>query len=54
MSVVTKSRGTGDYDKPGFLPPCSGGAGHLYTIDVTALDSAGKTLATGKIPLGTY
>ena len=53
-SVVTKNRGTGDYDKPGYLPPCSGGNGNLYSATVTALDASGATLATSKIELGKY
>jgi hypothetical protein len=54
VSVVTKSRGTGDYDKPGYLPPCSGGQGNLYSATVTALDASGATLAESKIELGHY
>ncbi|HWA20746.1 MAG TPA: hypothetical protein VG757_17295 [Devosia sp.] len=51
---MTKNRGTGDYDKPGYLPPCSGGQGNLYSATVTALDASGATLAEGKIDLGHY
>ena len=54
VSVVTKNRGTGNYDKPGWLPPCSGGHGNLYTMDVTALDASGKTLGTAHVALGHY
>jgi hypothetical protein len=54
VSVVTKNRGTGDYDKPGYLPPCSGGQGNLYSATVTALDASGATLAESKIELGHY
>lgn len=54
VSVVTKNRGTGNYDKPGWLPPCSGGRGNLYTMDVTALDSSGAALATAHVELGHY
>lgn len=53
-SVTTASRGTGDYASPGYLPPCSGGNGNLYTATVTALDASGKELASGKIELGHY
>lgn len=52
--VTTAARGTGDYASPGYLPPCSGGRGNTYTATVTALDSSGKELATGKITLGKY
>ena len=54
VSVVTKERGTGDYDKPGYLPPCSGGNGNLYTMDVTALDASGAKLGTAHVELGHY
>jgi hypothetical protein len=54
VSVVTKNRGTGAYDKPGYLPPCSGGSGNLYTATITALDASGATLGTGEIELGHY
>jgi hypothetical protein len=54
VSVVTKNRGTGKYDKPGWLPPCSGGAGNLYTMDVTALDASGASLASAHVELGHY
>lgn len=54
VSVVTKNRGTGDYDKPGYLPPCSGGNGNLYTATITALDASGAALGTGEIALGHY
>lgn len=52
--VVTAARGTGDYASAGYLPPCSGGNGNLYSATVTALDASGKELATGKIDLGHY
>lgn len=54
VSVVSKNRGTGKYDKPGWLPPCSGGQGNLYSMDVNALDASGKTLATAHVELGHY
>jgi phosphatidylethanolamine-binding protein (PEBP) family uncharacterized protein len=53
-SVTSPSRGTGDYASPGYLPPCSGGNGNLYTATVTALDDSGKELASGRIELGHY
>jgi phosphatidylethanolamine-binding protein (PEBP) family uncharacterized protein len=53
-SVATASRGTGEYASPGYLPPCSGAAGNTYSATVTALDSAGAELATGKIEMGKY
>ena len=54
VSVVKKGAGGGQYDKPGWLPPCSGGNGNLYTMDVTALDAGGATLATAHVELGHY
>ena len=40
---------------PGYLPPCSGGAGHLYFADVLAVSKAdGKLLAKGRINLGKW
>lgn len=53
-SVATPSRGTGEYASPGYLPPCSGGAGNTYSATVSALDGASKELATGKIEIGKY
>lgn len=54
VSVVKKNLGTGNYDKPGWLPPCSGGNGNRYTMDVDALDAAGKVLATAHVEIGHY
>ncbi len=54
VSVTTASRGTGDYASPGYLPPCSGGNGNLYTATLTALDAAGKEVGKGRIELGHY
>ena len=54
VSVVTKNLGTGAYDKPGYLPPCSGGNGNRYTVDVTALDASGAVLATAHVDIGHY
>lgn len=42
----------------GYLPPCSGGRGNLYTVDVLAVDKPddgeGRLLARGTIALGRY
>jgi hypothetical protein len=54
VTVVAKNKGTGNYDKPGWLPPCSGGHGNLYTMDVSALDASGASLATAHVELGHY
>ncbi len=58
--VEAKSRATGQYASPGYLPPCSGGKGNTYVVEVKAVYKAksdkeeNKLLATGKITLGTY
>lgn len=59
MSVVTKHRGTGWSGTGGaYLPPCSGGRGNTYSIDVSAVktgtDGSITTLAKGKIFMGKY
>lgn len=38
----------------GYLPPCSGGKGHVYTAVVSAVDSSGETLAQRRVVLGRY
>ena len=52
--VVAKARTRAPYDSEGYLPPCSGGSGHIYSADVKALDASGTVLAEGKITLGKY
>jgi len=42
--VVKAARSSGDYASPGYLPPCSGGRGNRYTVDLKAIDKAGKVL----------
>ncbi len=37
-----------------YLPPCSGGRGHRYTVYIYAKNADGDELAKGKLPLGTY
>lgn len=59
VSVVTKHRGTGWSGTGGaYLPPCSGGRGNTYSIDVSAVktgnDGSSATLAKGKIVMGKY
>lgn len=59
LNVVTKHRGTGWSGTGGaYLPPCSGGRGNTYSIDVSAVktspDGASVTLAKGKIVMGKY
>ena len=54
VRVVSPARSTGRYASPGYLPPCSGGAGHRYVAEVEARDASGAVLAEGVIPLGAY
>lgn len=59
MSVVTKHRGTGWSGTGGaYLPPCSGGRGNTYSIDVSAVktsaDGSSTSLGKGKIVMGKY
>jgi phosphatidylethanolamine-binding protein (PEBP) family uncharacterized protein len=43
-----------DGKEKGYLPPCSGGKGHVYTAVVSAVDSSGNTLAQRRVVLGRY
>lgn len=59
VSVATKHRGTGWSGTGGaYLPPCSGGRGNTYSVDVSAVkksaDGTSVTLAKGKIIMGKY
>jgi hypothetical protein len=42
--VIKAARSSGDYASAGYLPPCSGGRGNRYTVDLKAIDKAGKVL----------
>jgi len=37
-----------------YLPPCSGGKGHDYTVYVYAKNADDEELANGKLPIGNY
>jgi hypothetical protein len=55
--VVRRNRATGDYARPGYLPPCSGGRGNTYFAEVIAVKKDGDDydeLASTKITLGRY
>lgn len=53
--VIHPARSRGDYASPGYLPPCSGGRGNRYTVDLRAIDKAGKVLAEVKtVDIGKY
>jgi len=38
----------------GYLPPCSGGEGNLYTVDIQALNAKGELTGETKLRLGRY
>ena len=42
--VVAAAKSTGKYASLGYLPPCSGGRGNLYVVDLKAIDAQGKVL----------
>jgi hypothetical protein len=58
--VEAEARSTQQYASPGYLPPCSGGSGHVYVADVKAVYKAiregeeNRLLAQQRIKLGTY
>jgi hypothetical protein len=52
--TIAAPNARGDEATPGYIPPCSGGAGNLYSALVTAIDHTGAELASARIELGTY
>ncbi len=58
--VEARARSTGQYASPGYLPPCSGGRGHVYVADVkavykaTAKDEENRLLGVARITIGKY
>lgn len=55
VRVIKPARATGDYASPGYLPPCSGGRGNRYTVDIRAVDASGKVLSELKnVDIGKY
>ncbi|MEM9784175.1 MAG: hypothetical protein AAF899_17080, partial [Pseudomonadota bacterium] len=52
--LIAANRAVLDPAVPGFLPPCSGRAGHVYLAEVTALDAEGQATGLGSIRLGRY
>lgn len=54
VTLVAANKTSGDFLTPGYMPPCSGGAGNTYSVDVTAVDAAGAELATTRVTLGKY
>ncbi len=54
IEVLAAARSTGPYASPGYLPPCSGGRGNRYMVDIIAEDANGATLARVPVELGRY
>lgn len=54
VTLVTANKTSGGFLTPGYMPPCSGGAGNTYSVDVIAVDNAGAELASTRVTLGTY
>lgn len=53
--VMKPARSSGKYASAGYLPPCSGGRGNNYTVDIKVINSAGKVLASKKnVKIGRY
>lgn len=44
VSVYSAARSTGNYASAGYLPPCSGGRGNRYTVDIKAVSAEGTVL----------
>lgn len=55
VRVIKPARSSGDYASAGYLPPCSGGRGNRYTVDLVAIDKAGKVMdAIRNFDIGKY
>ena len=53
--VVRPARTLEGYASPGYLPPCSGGQRHKYSVDIMAVDENGEVLARRRnVKLGKY
>ena len=52
--VIKKARGTGKYASAGYMPPCSGGNGHRYFVDIKAIGTNGKVLEKKRVQIGRY
>ena len=53
--VVEPARTLGPYASPGYLPPCSGGQKHKYSVDILAVDANGNVLDEQRnVALGKY
>jgi len=55
FSSVTAHRGVKYGKKEGaYLAPCSGGKDHIYSVMITAVDDANKTLGSTTLTLGKF
>ena len=53
--VVRPARTLEGHASPGYLPPCSGGQRHKYSVDIMAVDENGEVLARRRnVKLGKY
>ena len=52
--VKQSTRASGRFAAAGYLPPCSGGRGNLYTATVKAVAADGATLAQDVISIGRW
>ncbi|MEM6972647.1 MAG: hypothetical protein AAF577_07560 [Pseudomonadota bacterium] len=54
VTLIAANRAERDPAVAGYLPPCSGRAGHVYVAEVTALNTEGEAVGRGQIRLGRY
>ena len=52
--VVSAARATGRFASSGYLPPCSGGRGHMYAATIKALAEDGTVLDAVTLDMGRY
>lgn len=52
--VISPGRGRGQYASLGYMPPCSGGNGHIYQAVVKAIGADGAVLDEVRVILGRY
>lgn len=52
--IASKARSSGKYASKGYLPPCSGGKGHMYFADVFAMTGKNKSLGSTRVEIGRY
>lgn len=54
VSIAVANKTSGNFLTPGYMPPCSGGRGNSYSVDVIAVDASGAELARQRLPMGKY